>query len=100
MYYIYVLRCEDNSLYTGITNDLKKRISEHYYQKKQSAKYTKSHRVVGLEAVFCTDDKSTALKYEKKFKKMTKRSKETLINSNEEYKGLPRLACVKIDDYI
>ena len=52
MYYIYVLRCEDNSLYTGIASDWKKRFEEHQSQGKKCAKYTRSHKVVSVEALW------------------------------------------------
>ena len=81
MYYIYVLRCLDNSLYTGITTDVKRRVSEHYYQKKQCARYTKSHKVTALEAVWTAQDKPSALKCEMRIKKLNKAEKERLIKS-------------------
>ena len=40
-WYVYILRCKDNSLYTGITNNLEKRYQDHC--EKKGAKYTKSH---------------------------------------------------------
>ena len=43
MYFVYILRCEDNTLYTGITNNLEKRMNEHFSKSKECAKYTKSH---------------------------------------------------------
>ena len=39
MYFVYILRCEDNSLYTGITNNLEKRMKEHFTRNKQCAKF-------------------------------------------------------------
>lgn len=41
MAYIYMVRCQDESLYTGIAHDVGKRMREHYYKKKTGAKYTK-----------------------------------------------------------
>lgn len=43
MYYTYILRCSDNSLYTGITNNLQRRMEEHFNQTKKCAKYTLRH---------------------------------------------------------
>lgn len=48
-YYTYMVRCEDNSLYTGMTSDLEKRINEHISKARNGAKYTKSHNAVKLE---------------------------------------------------
>ena len=49
MYYTYMLRCLDNSIYTGMTNDINKRIEKH--KKGKGAKYTKSHHAEKIEAV-------------------------------------------------
>ena len=40
MYYTYMLRCSDNSIYTGMTNNLEKRIADHLSKNKNGAKYT------------------------------------------------------------
>ena len=42
MYYTYMLRCTDKSIYTGITTDVKRRMKEHFSQGVKSAKYTKN----------------------------------------------------------
>ena len=44
MYYTYMLRCNDNSIYTGITTDLSRRFLEHTSQDTKCAKYTLSHK--------------------------------------------------------
>lgn len=81
MYYIYVLRCDDYSLYTGITNDLNKRIKEHYYKLGNCAKYTRARNIVKIESVWMTDNKSLALKFEYRFKQFTKTEKEAILKS-------------------
>ena len=81
MYYIYVLRCEDNSLYTGIASDWKKRFEEHQSQGKKCAKYTRSHKVVSVESVWQTNDKSCALKTESFFKSLSKPEKEKILKT-------------------
>ena len=48
MYYTYMLRCSDNSIYTGMTNNLENRINEHLSKSKKGAKYTKSHNAIKL----------------------------------------------------
>lgn len=80
-YYVYMLRCTDNSLYTGITTDWKRRIAEHYEQGKKSAKYTKSHKVMQIAALWAVDGKSSALKLEKNIKSLSKYDKEKIVNS-------------------
>ena len=77
MYYTYMLRCSDNSIYTGMTNNLEKRISEHI--SKNGAKYTKSHNPVKLETAWTSKDKSLACKLEYQIKNLTKQQKEKII---------------------
>ena len=83
MYYTYMLRCSDNSLYTGMTNNLENRIREHILKNKNGAKYTKSHDVVRLEIAWKSKDKSLACKLEYQIKNLTKQQKENLINGKK-----------------
>ena len=84
MYYTYMLRCTDNSIYTGITSDLKRRMEEHFSQNEKCAKYTASHHAKKLEAVWESENRILAAKLEFHIKKsLTKKEKEELIkNSN------------------
>lgn len=77
MYYTYMIRCSDNSIYTGMTNDIDKRYSKH--QIGEGAKYTKSRKVEKLEAVWRSKDKSLACKLEYQIKQLNKKQKENLI---------------------
>lgn len=81
MYYIYMLRCEDNSVYTGITTDVKHRMKEHF-TKVNGAKYTYTHIAQKLEAVWETKDRAMASKLEYRIKKLPKVKKEELIKEN------------------
>lgn len=83
MYYTYMLRCLDNSIYTGMTNDLEKRINEHLLKSKNGAKYTKSHNAVKLETAWKSKDKSLACKLEYQIKNLTKVQKENLIKGEK-----------------
>lgn len=83
MYYAYMLRCLDNSIYTGMTNNLEKRINEHVSKEKNGAKYTKSHNAIKLEAAWKSKDKSLACKLEYQIKSLTKVQKENLINGEK-----------------
>ena len=77
-YYVYMVRCNDNSLYTGYTvNNLKKRIRAH--NEKKGAKYTRSRIPVKLAyyEIYC--NLSDALKREIEIKKLSKLQKESLI---------------------
>ena len=80
-YVVYMVRCSDGSLYTGITNDIKGRILRHNSGK--AAKYTRSRLPVNLVYVEPAQDKSTALKKEIAIKKLPKLVKESLINTME-----------------
>ena len=81
MYYTYMLRCSDNSIYTGMTNNLEKRIAEQLSKSKQGAKYTKSHNAIKLEIAWKSKDKSLACKLEYQIKQLTKQQKENLIKN-------------------
>lgn len=78
-----MLRCADNSIYTGMTNDLDKRINEHLSKDKNGAKYTKSHNAVKLDAAWKSKDKSLACKLEYQIKTLSKMQKEALINGEK-----------------
>lgn len=79
MYYTYMLRCSDNSIYTGMTNNLEKRLNEHIQKDKKGAKYTKSHDVIKMERAWQTKEKSLACQLEYYIKTLTKNQKENLI---------------------
>ncbi|EKD24515.1 MAG: hypothetical protein ACD_80C00222G0001 [uncultured bacterium (gcode 4)] len=78
MRFVYMVRCNDNSLYTWITNDLEKRISDHNHSKTW-AKYTHARRPVTLVWQKRTVNKKTASKKEFKIKKLLKQEKEDLV---------------------
>lgn len=77
MFTVYILRCKDNSLYTGYTNDLARRLARHHA--KTASKYTASHGPVRLcyQEPFRT--KSEALKREYEIKQLSKQQKESLV---------------------
>lgn len=77
MNYVYLLRCCDNSLYTGWTNNLKKRVKNHKLG--QGAKYTKARLPVHLVYFELYDSKQEALKREYTIKQLTKKKKESLL---------------------
>ena len=74
---IYILRCCDGSLYTGITTDLEKRVTAHNAGK--GAKYTRSRRPVELAWSEDCSDHSGALKRELEIKGMTREDKLRMI---------------------
>lgn len=79
MWFVYILRCKDNSLYTGVTVNLLKRFQEH--QSGRGAAYTRSHKPVSIVYTEPCKDKSLALKRELQIKKLPKLKKELLIEN-------------------
>ncbi len=79
MYYIYMIRCKDNSIYTGITTDLQRRMEEHKSKSKKCAKYTLKHDFLKLEKYWETETRKQASKLEYHIKSLTKLKKEQII---------------------
>ena len=77
MNYTYILKCKDDSLYTGWTNDLKKRITSHNAGK--GAKYTKARRPVELVYYEEFQTREEAMKREYAIKQLSRKEKEALI---------------------
>lgn len=84
-WYLYLVQCSDKSksLYTGITNDLEKRIQQHNgLSKIPGAKYTRARRPVKLVYSEKLDSRSDALKREIQVKKFSRIQKEKLIKND------------------
>jgi putative endonuclease len=79
IWWVYFLRCNDNSLYAGITTDIDRRISEHN-NSKLGAKYTRARRPVTLAYLEEADNKSLACKREYQIRHLTKSKKELLVS--------------------
>lgn len=79
MFYFYIVRCVDNTLYSGKTNDLKRRIIEHNSVDSKSARYTKTRRPVKLVHFEKFKTLSEVLRREHEVKKWPKAKKEKLI---------------------
>jgi putative endonuclease len=80
-YSTYILRCADDTLYTGITTDIARRIQEHNTDDKKWAKYTKSRRPVELVYHEKYLTRSEASKREYEIKKITREEKIKLIGT-------------------
>jgi len=78
MYHLYILKCADKTLYTGITVDLKRRISEHNTSK-LGARYTSSRRPVKLVYSKKFRNRSLASKEENRIKNLSRKEKLELI---------------------
>jgi len=81
IWYFYVVQCSDNTLYAGVTTNINRRIQEHNTNN-LGAKYTKTRRPVKLIYHKFFENRSTAQKAEYKFKKLTRKQKEKIINKN------------------
>lgn len=77
MNYVYIIKCGDGSLYTGWTNDLKKRFENHCEGK--GAKYTRGRGPLELVYFETFEDKKEAMRREYAIKKLKKLKKEKLI---------------------
>jgi len=76
---LYLLRCGDGSLYTGITKNLTQRLEKHNNGK--GATYTRTHRPVRLIYQESCADRTTALIRELKVKSMSRKEKEELVSA-------------------
>ena len=82
LYYVYILKCSDNLLYTGITNDISRRLEEHNSGVDKSS-FTFKRRPV--EVIFHQEfsDVNQAIWFEKKIKKWSAQKKRALANEDE-----------------
>lgn len=83
-WYVYILRCKDNSLYTGITNNIQRRYKNH--ESGKGARYTKIKGVEKIEIVFTLKNRSQASKIEYFIKRKNKKYKELLVEDKKEQK--------------
>lgn len=81
IWYLYILRCKDGSLYTGITTDVEKRLEAH--QSGKGAKYTRGRGPLVLVYREECGTHSDALKREVEIKRLTREQKQVLIASNK-----------------
>tara|TARA_B110001450_G_scaffold233236_1_gene236391 strand:- start:743 stop:988 length:246 start_codon:yes stop_codon:yes gene_type:complete len=77
-WYVYILKCSDGSLYTGITVDLDRRLDEHNNSKK-GAKYTRARRPVQMMYSETYENRSLAAKRESAIKKLSRSEKLILL---------------------
>ncbi len=77
-WYVYIVRCNDDSLYTGITTELERRVDEHNTSK-QAAAYTRARRPVTLVYSESLDSRASASKREYEIKQLTRKEKLALI---------------------
>lgn len=83
MYIVYIVRCVDDSLYCGITTDIKRRLREHNDPKKAAA-YTRSRQPVTLVYTEACESRIDALKREYAIKQLSRRDKLRLVSTSSE----------------
>ena len=79
MWSVYIIRCGDRSLYTGISNDVAKRFAIHQSGKGKAAKYTKTRHPLQLIFTEEIGTRSAASKVEYQIKQLSKKKKELLV---------------------
>ena len=95
-YFVYILRTSTNTLYTGQTNNLEKRLLEHKNKASKSAKYLRPFSSFELVLKETYKTRKEAMQREVQLKKLSKTKKEILIKSDEVLSGneKERLWCV------
>lgn len=81
-WFVYILRCGDGTLYTGITNDLKRREAQH--NSGVASRYTRSRRPVKIIYQEACGSRSAALKKEYAVKSLSRKGKEEYIDRHAE----------------
>ncbi len=94
-YYVYIVECNDKSYYTGVTNNLERRIWEHNNDDNALA-YTYKRRPVVLKYWLRFQDINQAIAWEKQLKGWSRKKKEALFK--EDWEEIKRLAKCKTDD--
>lgn len=95
LWYVYMIRCDDNSLYTGITTDLNRRFCEH--KEGRGAKYTRNKKPIEISTFFILNDRSEASKLEYFIKKLSKSEKEFLILNEKNKKVFIKEAEIRLN---
>ncbi|HBQ95076.1 MAG: GIY-YIG nuclease family protein [Firmicutes bacterium] len=75
-WWVYILRCQGDVFYTGITTDMARRFKAH--QEGMGARYTRSHKPVEIWCQFGPYTKNQALREERRIKKLSHQAKEEL----------------------
>lgn len=81
-YYVYIVECSDETFYTGIARDVKRRVEEHNSSDVLGAKYTRNRRPVKLKYKKEYPSRSLACKEESRIKRMQRNQKINLIQKN------------------
>ncbi len=80
-WFVYIVRCADESLYTGVATDVARRVVEHNHSDQLGARYTRSRRPVNLVYQEVCEDRSQACKREYAIKQLSRHKKLALIQA-------------------
>lgn len=83
MHYTYIIRCKDDTLYTGYTTNIDRRMKEH--ETGINSKYTKSKGFKKLEVFFSSNSRSSAMKLESYIKKQSRTKKLWIIKNPDKF---------------
>lgn len=98
IWYLYILRCEGHTLYTGITTDVKRRFGEHLAGEGKGAKYTQMAKPKELAYSLPIGSKDIAARMEHRIKQLSKEEKEAVVAARFDLVALLRY--LKIEDWI
>ncbi|MBN2346176.1 MAG: GIY-YIG nuclease family protein [Candidatus Aminicenantes bacterium] len=85
-WHLYLIRCSDNTLYTGISNDVSRRLAEH--RSGRGARYLRGRGTLVLVRKIRVGGRGDALKAERRVKRMKKEQKEKLVRGKVRLKDL------------
>lgn len=86
IWFVYIIRCRNNTLYTGVTMDINRRFAEHQAQGNKCAKYLRGKAPLKLALTAKLQNKENAYQVEKHIKLLSKQQKEQLLRSTKGYK--------------
>lgn len=93
-WFLYMIRCNDGSLYTGITTDVNRRFEEHQAYDGKGSKYLRGKAPLQLVLKKKIGNRSLALKVETKLKKLTKSKKEMVVEGKIRIKEIIHEICL------
>ena len=82
MWFVYIVRCADDTLYTGIARDVERRVNEHNAAGRLGANYTRARRPVALVYTEAVESRSSAARREHEIKQMTRPRKDELLKAS------------------
>jgi putative endonuclease len=82
LWFVYIVRCADDSLYTGIAKDVARRVGEHNATGRLGANYTRARRPVALVYTEAVESRSAAARREHEIKQMTRLGKDELLKAS------------------